>query len=157
MPTALSRPHLNLMFHVRPLSGCWSQFTDSRSRGTEEVICPWSYGEWAERSRSSIFLQGPWFPCYITVWEVGSLGSRRGPTILITAPAGGYLAHSLAIMTDAAHLLTDFASMLISLFSLWMSSRPATKTMNFGWQRAGEGPGGGGGGAGRGAGQGLGS
>ncbi|XP_045715453.1 zinc transporter 2 [Phyllostomus hastatus] len=49
---------------------------------------------------------------------------------------GGYLAHSLAIMTDAAHLLTDFASMLISLFSLWMSSRPATKTMNFGWQRA---------------------
>lgn len=42
-------------------------------------------------------------------------------------------------MTDAAHLLTDFASMLISLFSLWMSSRPATKTMNFGWQRAGEG------------------
>ncbi|KAI4574502.1 hypothetical protein MJT46_003781 [Ovis ammon polii x Ovis aries] len=54
---------------------------------------------------------------------------------------GGYLAHSLAIMTDAAHLLTDFASMLISLFSLWMSSRPATKTMNFGWHRAGEGPG----------------
>uniref|UniRef100_A0A8C5KDY5 Proton-coupled zinc antiporter SLC30A2 n=1 Tax=Jaculus jaculus TaxID=51337 RepID=A0A8C5KDY5_JACJA len=49
---------------------------------------------------------------------------------------GGYLAHSLAIMTDAAHLLTDFASMLISLFSIWVSSRPATKTMNFGWQRA---------------------
>ncbi|OWK12901.1 hypothetical protein Celaphus_00014809 [Cervus elaphus hippelaphus] len=49
---------------------------------------------------------------------------------------GGYLAHSLAIMTDAAHMLTDFATMLISLFSLWMSSRPATKTMNFGWHRA---------------------
>ncbi|XP_072465506.1 proton-coupled zinc antiporter SLC30A2 isoform X1 [Notamacropus eugenii] len=49
---------------------------------------------------------------------------------------GGYLAHSLAVMTDAAHLLTDFASMLISLFSLWMSSRPATKTMSFGWHRA---------------------
>ncbi|KAG9493159.1 hypothetical protein GDO78_001200 [Eleutherodactylus coqui] len=39
-------------------------------------------------------------------------------------------------MTDAAHLLTDFASMMISLFALWMSSRPATKTMNFGWHRA---------------------
>ncbi|XP_021056455.1 zinc transporter 2 isoform X1 [Mus pahari] len=49
---------------------------------------------------------------------------------------GGYLAQSLAIMTDAAHLLTDFASMLISLFALWVSSRPATKTMNFGWHRA---------------------
>ncbi|GCB67571.1 hypothetical protein scyTo_0015130 [Scyliorhinus torazame] len=28
---------------------------------------------------------------------------------------GGYLAHSLAIMTDAAHLLTDFGSMLVRL------------------------------------------
>ncbi|XP_053560733.1 proton-coupled zinc antiporter SLC30A2 [Bombina bombina] len=49
---------------------------------------------------------------------------------------GGYLAHSLAIMTDAAHLLTDFASMMISLFALWVASRPATKTMNYGWHRA---------------------
>lgn len=49
---------------------------------------------------------------------------------------GGYIAHSLAIMTDAAHLLTDFASMMISLFALWMSSRPPTKTLNFGWHRA---------------------
>ncbi|XP_037541589.1 zinc transporter 2 [Nematolebias whitei] len=49
---------------------------------------------------------------------------------------GGYLAHSLAIMTDAAHLLTDFGSMMVSLFSLWISSRPPTKTMNFGWHRS---------------------
>ncbi|XP_054573569.1 proton-coupled zinc antiporter SLC30A2-like [Eptesicus fuscus] len=55
---------------------------------------------------------------------------------MIGEVVGGYLAQSLAIMTDAAHLLTDAASMLTSLFSLWMSSRPATKTMNFGWQRA---------------------
>lgn len=51
---------------------------------------------------------------------------------------GGYLAHSLAIMTDAAHLLTDFGSMMVSLFSLWISSRPPTKTMNFGWHRSGQ-------------------
>nr|XP_032810564.1 zinc transporter 2-like isoform X1 [Petromyzon marinus]XP_032810565.1 zinc transporter 2-like isoform X1 [Petromyzon marinus] len=49
---------------------------------------------------------------------------------------GGFLAHSLAIMTDAAHLFADFASFSISLFSLWVSSRPPTKTMNFGWYRA---------------------
>uniref|UniRef100_UPI0037E73977 proton-coupled zinc antiporter SLC30A2-like n=1 Tax=Semicossyphus pulcher TaxID=241346 RepID=UPI0037E73977 len=49
---------------------------------------------------------------------------------------GGYAAHSLAIMTDAAHLLTDFGSILISLFSLWISSRPQTHTMTFGWHRA---------------------
>lgn len=52
--------------------------------------------------------------------------------------AGGSLAHSLAIMTDAAHLLTDFGSMMVSLFSLWISSRPPTKSMNFGWHRSGE-------------------
>ncbi|KAJ4920757.1 hypothetical protein JOQ06_027772 [Pogonophryne albipinna] len=51
-------------------------------------------------------------------------------------PAGGYLAHSLAIMTDAAHLLTDFGSMMVSLFSLWISCRPPTKTMNYGWHRS---------------------
>ncbi|KAM7308202.1 proton-coupled zinc antiporter SLC30A2-like [Ixodes scapularis] len=49
---------------------------------------------------------------------------------------GGILANSLAIATDAAHLLTDFASFMISLFSLWMAGRPATKRLSFGWYRA---------------------
>ncbi|TKS87026.1 Zinc transporter 2 [Collichthys lucidus] len=49
---------------------------------------------------------------------------------------GGYAAHSLAIMTDAAHLLTDFGSIVISIFSLWISSRPQTHSMTFGWHRA---------------------
>ncbi|XP_008289479.1 LOW QUALITY PROTEIN: zinc transporter 2-like [Stegastes partitus] len=50
---------------------------------------------------------------------------------------GGYAAHSLAIMTDAAHLLTDFGSIMISIFSLRISSRPQTQMMTFGWHRAG--------------------
>uniref|UniRef100_A0A3Q1FQ91 Probable proton-coupled zinc antiporter SLC30A3 n=1 Tax=Acanthochromis polyacanthus TaxID=80966 RepID=A0A3Q1FQ91_9TELE len=49
---------------------------------------------------------------------------------------GGYAAHSLAIMTDAAHLLTDFGSIVVSIFSLWVSSRPQTQNMTFGWHRA---------------------
>ncbi|KAI7686432.1 hypothetical protein SSS_09910 [Sarcoptes scabiei] len=49
---------------------------------------------------------------------------------------GGLLANSLAIASDAAHLLTDFASFMISLFSIWMASRPASKSMSFGWHRA---------------------
>lgn len=53
-------------------------------------------------------------------------------------PPGGYAAHSLAIMTDAAHLLTDFGSILISIFSLWIASRPQGGAMTFGWHRAGE-------------------
>lgn len=49
---------------------------------------------------------------------------------------GGYLANSLAIMTDASHMLSDFASFLISLFALWVARRPATQKMSFGWYRA---------------------
>ncbi|TRY83502.1 hypothetical protein DNTS_016233 [Danionella cerebrum] len=49
---------------------------------------------------------------------------------------GGYIAHSLAIMTDAAHLLADFFSVSISLFSLWISARPPSKHLTFGWHRS---------------------
>lgn len=49
---------------------------------------------------------------------------------------GGYLSSSLAIATDAAHLLTDFAAFMISLFALWVSSRKPTQSMPFGWYRA---------------------
>ena len=51
---------------------------------------------------------------------------------------GGYYSHSLAIMTDAAHMLSDFASFLISLFAIWVARRPPSSGMSFGWHRAGE-------------------
>ena len=51
--------------------------------------------------------------------------------------AGGILANSLAVATDAAHLLTDLTSFLISLVSIYIADRPATKRMSFGWYRAG--------------------
>ncbi|KAH7947030.1 hypothetical protein HPB52_007427 [Rhipicephalus sanguineus] len=57
-------------------------------------------------------------------------------TFMLFELIGGILANSLAIATDAAHLLTDFASFMISLFSLWMGARPATKRLSFGWYRA---------------------
>ncbi|XP_050314020.1 zinc transporter 2-like [Anthonomus grandis grandis] len=55
---------------------------------------------------------------------------------MIAEVIGGYLSNSLAIASDAAHLLTDFASFMISLFSLYMANRPKTKKMSFGWYRA---------------------
>lgn len=55
---------------------------------------------------------------------------------MIGEGVGGLLANSLAIATDAAHLLTDFASFMISLMAIWVASRPATKRMSFGWYRA---------------------
>jgi solute carrier family 30 (zinc transporter), member 2 len=55
---------------------------------------------------------------------------------MIGETVGGALAGSLAIMTDAAHLLTDFASFMISLLAIYLASLPPTKKMSFGWHRA---------------------
>jgi len=49
---------------------------------------------------------------------------------------GGVLSNSLAIATDAAHLLTDIASFMISLFALWVAARPKSQKLSFGWHRA---------------------
>eukprot|EP00123_Amoebidium_parasiticum_P021371 comp6607_c0_seq1/m.2380 comp6607_c0_seq1/g.2380 ORF comp6607_c0_seq1/g.2380 comp6607_c0_seq1/m.2380 type:complete len:476 (-) comp6607_c0_seq1:68-1495(-) len=49
---------------------------------------------------------------------------------------GGYLSGSLAILTDAAHLLSDLAGFLISLFALWLAQRPASHNLTFGYHRA---------------------
>lgn len=51
---------------------------------------------------------------------------------------GGYMAGSLAIMADAAHLLTDCISFIVSLVAIWMSSRPPDHRMTFGYKRAGK-------------------
>jgi len=48
---------------------------------------------------------------------------------------GGYIAHSLAIMTDAAHLLSDLAGYSISLFSLYLATRPPSAKHTFGLGR----------------------
>ena len=50
---------------------------------------------------------------------------------------GGVFAGSLAIISDAAHLLTDFASFMVSLLALLLVSRQPTKKLSFGWYRAG--------------------
>ena len=55
---------------------------------------------------------------------------------MIAEVVGGVLSNSLAIATDAAHLLTDFASFMISLFAIWVAGRPGSERMSFGWHRA---------------------
>ena len=47
----------------------------------------------------------------------------------------GYIAGSLAIMSDATHLLSDLAGFLISLFSLIVAMKPADKNFTFGYHR----------------------
>ncbi|KAJ8247837.1 hypothetical protein GJAV_G00251090 [Gymnothorax javanicus] len=48
---------------------------------------------------------------------------------------GGYVANSLAIMTDALHMLTDLIGIVVSLLALWLSSKPPTKRFSFGLHR----------------------
>ncbi|XP_054446054.1 proton-coupled zinc antiporter SLC30A8 [Pteronotus mesoamericanus] len=55
---------------------------------------------------------------------------------MIAEAVGGHIAGSLAVVTDAAHLLIDLTSFLLSLFSLWLSSKPPSKRLTFGWHRA---------------------
>eukprot|EP00117_Sycon_ciliatum_P009729 scpid57515/ scgid11904/ Zinc transporter 2; Solute carrier family 30 member 2 len=54
----------------------------------------------------------------------------------VSEAAGGLISGSLALLTDAAHMLSDFASFLISLFAIWVAQKPATKSMSFGFYRA---------------------
>ncbi|KNC80652.1 hypothetical protein SARC_06990 [Sphaeroforma arctica JP610] len=49
---------------------------------------------------------------------------------------GGYFSGSLAIMTDAAHLLSDIAGFFISLVALHLAGKPASHKMSFGYNRA---------------------
>ncbi|TMS13231.1 Zinc transporter 4 [Larimichthys crocea] len=48
---------------------------------------------------------------------------------------GGYVSNSLAIMTDAVHMLADVVGILFSLLALWLSTKPPTKKFTFGLHR----------------------
>lgn len=49
---------------------------------------------------------------------------------------GGYLTHSIALKTDAIHMLTDAVGLLIAYFANSISSRPATTNLSFGFGKA---------------------
>jgi cobalt-zinc-cadmium efflux system protein len=49
---------------------------------------------------------------------------------------GGLYANSLALLADAAHMLTDLAALGLSLFALKISARPATHSKTYGYVRA---------------------
>jgi len=48
----------------------------------------------------------------------------------------GYWANSLALITDAFHLLTDIAALCLSLFTLWIAAKPASGGRTYGYLRA---------------------
>lgn len=56
-------------------------------------------------------------------------------TFMVVEFVGGWLSNSLALMADAAHMLTDVAALSISLFALWFAQRPATPRKSYGYLR----------------------
>src|SRR5579872_5267737 len=49
----------------------------------------------------------------------------------------GIRAHSLALLSEAGHNLSDFLALLLSLVAVYFQSRPANATKTYGYQRAG--------------------
>src|ERR1700722_5226613 len=69
--------------------------------------------------------------------------SRRLKIVLVAVAiycgaefVGGYFTNSLALMTDAVHMLTDIAALGLGLLTLWISTRPARGGKTFGYLRA---------------------
>jgi cobalt-zinc-cadmium efflux system protein len=49
---------------------------------------------------------------------------------------GGFLTNSLALLSDAGHMLSDIAALALSLFAFRIAKRPATVISTYGYHRA---------------------
>ena len=58
-------------------------------------------------------------------------------TVLVVEVVGGLWANSLALLSDAGHVVTDLVVLALSLFALRQVQRPATARRTFGYQRVG--------------------
>lgn len=55
--------------------------------------------------------------------------------ILVLEAVGGIVSGSLALLSDAGHMLTDLAALLISLTAMIMAEKPASSTHTYGFAR----------------------
>ncbi len=53
----------------------------------------------------------------------------------VAEAVGGLVAHSLALLADAGHMVTDAGALGLSLFVLWIARRPPTAEKSFGYYR----------------------
>jgi cobalt-zinc-cadmium efflux system protein len=56
--------------------------------------------------------------------------------IMIAEIIGGVFSNSLALLSDAGHMLTDALALGLSLFAINLARRPATATKTYGYHRA---------------------
>ncbi|MBZ5684898.1 MAG: cation diffusion facilitator family transporter [Acidobacteriia bacterium] len=64
-----------------------------------------------------------------------SLGVTLAYIVLLVV--AGVRAHSLALLSEAGHNLSDFLALALSLVAVYFQSRPASSTKTFGYHRAG--------------------
>jgi cobalt-zinc-cadmium efflux system protein len=64
-----------------------------------------------------------------------SLGVTLAYIVLLVV--AGVRAHSLALLSEAGHNLSDLLALLLSLLAVYFQSRPASSTKTYGYQRAG--------------------
>lgn len=56
--------------------------------------------------------------------------------LAVAEVVGGLLANSLALLADAAHMLSDAGALALALGAIWLAGRPASSRMSFGYRRA---------------------
>jgi len=56
---------------------------------------------------------------------------------IVLLVVAGIRAHSLALLSEAGHNLSDFLALLLSLVAVYLQSRPASSTKTYGYHRAG--------------------
>ena len=56
---------------------------------------------------------------------------------IVLLVVAGIRAHSLALLSEAGHNLSDFLALLLSLVAVYFQSRPANSRKTYGYQRAG--------------------
>src|SRR5690348_18381254 len=64
-----------------------------------------------------------------------SLGVTAAYIVLLVV--AGLKAHSLALLSEAGHNLSDFVALLLSLVAVYLQSRPPSATHTYGYHRAG--------------------
>lgn len=120
-----AEPCLKLEMHVPGSPETQSTNPPQRLRFSCDHVCSFSTKEYslvdsAERSNSKRKLCGLIIFYFI---------------VMIAEIFGGIKANSLAVLTDAAHVLSDIAGFAISLLTVWVSGWNATPQQSFGFNR----------------------
>jgi cobalt-zinc-cadmium efflux system protein len=56
--------------------------------------------------------------------------------VMLTELIGGLMSHSLVLLADAGHMLSDAGALGLALFAIWFAARPSPPHRTYGYYRA---------------------